>query len=205
MILASTSPRRKDILGLLGLPFEIINPHLEEKPDPGRSAMEEASFWALCKAEAVSSRHPEAIVIGSDTLIDFRGEKLGKPRCRDEALKILRRLSGHTHWVVTAITMVSPKQPARTEIEKIRIKMKKVSDQVLMRYVNTEEPLDKAGAYSLQGEGRLLIEELEGDYLAAVGLPLRLVAEFLADEQLTIPMDVEEFYRKRDFLNWKTF
>ena len=93
LILASTSPRRKDILGLLGLPFDVINPDLEEVSDPHRSAIEEASFWALSKAKVVSSRNPNAIVIGSDTLIDFKGEKIGKPRSNDEALKILQKLS----------------------------------------------------------------------------------------------------------------
>jgi len=205
LILASTSPRRKDILALLGMPFDIIPPDLEEVYDSSRSTSEEAGYWALRKAQVVFSQHPEAIVIGSDTLIEFNEEKIGKPLTSEEALNILRKLSGQEHFVVTAIGMVSPKGSERTAIEKVHIRMKKVCDEVLKQYAHTDEPLDKAGAYSLQGEGRFLIEALEGDYLAAVGLPLRLVARFLTDEKLSVPKDVEEIYRKREFPNWKSF
>ena len=145
LILASSSPRRREILKLLGIPFDIINPRLEETPDSKRSVPEEVSYWALRKSQAVASQQAEATVIGSDTLIDFDGKTIGKPHSPEEALEILQRLSGQTHRVVTAITVLLPKQPARTGIENIRIQMKKLSDEVLIQYVHSGESLDKAG------------------------------------------------------------
>ncbi len=205
LILASTSPRRKEILSLLKIKFEVMNPGLEEECDPRRTASDETVHWSLEKARVIASRYPKALVIASDTLIDFKGRMVGKPDDSGEALKILRMLAGQEHEVVTAVGAVMPGGSERTALEKVRVQMRRVPDEVLARYASTQEPLDKAGAYSLQGEGRCLIENLKGDYLAAVGLPLRAVLKILREAKIVVPVDVEHIYKERNFLNWKTY
>lgn len=205
LILASSSPRRKEILSLLGLPFEVISPGVEETFRLDRSPSEEAVYWALEKARAVHRRYPDAIVIGSDTVIDLDGKSIGKPLDRDDAVRILSRLVGRTHTVVTAVAMVVPDGKEFVAVEKTKIRMRASSLEDLTEYVLTGEPLDKAGAYSLQGEGRKLIETLKGDYLSAVGLPLRAVAGLLREAGLKTEVDIEAIYRRQEIMNWRSY
>lgn len=205
LILASNSPRRKAILALLGISFDTISPGVAEKSDPLWSASEEVSHWATQKARVVSSTHPDAIVIGGDTLIDFNGRKVGKPRSHTEAFRILQMLVGHEHWVLTATCIVLAGGEEQTAIEKVRISMRSPPEKVFAEYAASDEPLDKAGAYSVQGKGHVLIESITGDYLAAVGLPLRSVAKTLHEAGIFLPVDVDMVYKERSFLNWRTF
>ncbi len=218
LVLASSSPRRREILGLLGVPFEILVPDLAEMFDPRRPAPDEAAHWALQKARAVAmaiggpagtpvppGADTVALVIGSDTLIDLARQKIGKPTSPEDALRILKRLAGREHWVVTAVGAVFPDGREKSAIEVVRVKMRAASDDALARYVDTGDPLDKAGGYSLQGAGRDLIESIDGDYLAAVGLPLKPVVRFLLAAGITPPVDVAALYRDRTFLNWRTY
>jgi septum formation protein len=205
LILASSSPRRKEILSLLGVAFEIVPPGVDEYSDSRWTVSEEAAYWALQKARAVVLRHPAATVIGSDTLIDLDGMKVGKPHTPEEALRTLRRLAGRSHRVVTAICLVMPGGKKWCDTAEVLVRMRPVPDEVLVRYASTDEPLDKAGGYSIQGEGRLLIDGIEGDYLAAVGLPLRSVAQGLREARIPVTADVERIYRERAFGNWKDF
>jgi septum formation protein len=205
LILASVSPRRKDILALLGIPFEVVPSGVEERSDMRRTAAEEALLLARGKARSVASKYPDAAVIGSDTLIDLDGRKIGKPQTRKEALEILRKLVGREHVVVTAAVMILPDGTEKTAVETVRVRMRSVPEEDLIRYVDSEEPLDKAGAYSIQGEGERLIERIDGDYLTVVGLPLRAVGRFLRDAGIALQADPESIYRKRDFLNWKHY
>lgn len=205
LILASSSPRRKEILALLGIPFEIVSPGIEEIFHPDRPPADEAVYWSIEKARAVHRLHPDAVVIGSDTIIDLDGKSIGKPVHEDDAVRILSLLSGRTHTVVTAVAAVFPDGKELVEVERTTIRMRSFSRDVISRYVATGEPLDKAGAYSLQGQGRKLIESLDGDYLSAVGLPLRAVAGFLSEAGIRAEANVEGIYRERNFMNWRSY
>jgi nucleoside triphosphate pyrophosphatase len=205
LILASSSPRRKEILSLLGLPFDVVSPDIEEVFQPDRSPADEAVYWAGEKARAVHRLYPDAIVIGSDTVIDLEGQTIGKPADRDDAVRILSLLTGRTHAVVTAVAAVLTGGNERVAVEMMKVRMRPASKERLLQYVETGEPLDKAGAYSLQGEGRQLIDSIEGDYLAAVGLPLRAVAGLLRGAGIRPAADVESIYRRCNFMNWQSY
>ena len=205
LILASSSPRRKEILSLLGLPFDVVSPGIEEVFLVSRSPTDEAVYWALEKARVVHRLHPDAIVIGSDTVIDLEGKTIGKPAGRDDAVRILSLLVGRTHAVVTAVAAALPDGNERAAIETTIVRMHPASKELLLRYAATGEPLDKAGAYSLQGEGRKLIDSIEGDYLAAVGLPLRAVAGLLREAGIRPAADVESIYQRRNIMNWQSY
>lgn len=206
IILASTSPRRREILSLLGLPFEVVPPRFEEVFQAHRSALEEVHAFAEGKARSVEANFPRGIVIGSDTLIDCEGEKIGKPRNRSDAKRILKRLRGRRHVVWTAVNLLDVAESvSETAVEQVHVQMREMIDSEIDAYVATKEPLDKAGAYSLQGMGRDFIVGLEGDYLAAVGLPLYPIVNFLKKRELSIPLDLEKLYLEKNFLNWQSF
>lgn len=205
VILASTSPRRSRILALLGIPFQVIDPGIVETPVPGKRPADEAAYWALRKAEAVAAGFPDAVVIGGDTLIDLDGEKIGKPRDAPEASDTLKRLSGRTHLVVSGVAGAWPEGFRTTSVETVTVRMRPFSEEEIQNYILTGEPMDKAGAYSIQGGGARFIEGIEGDYLATVGLPLRAVAGILREAGLELPVDPEDIYRERNFLNWRDF
>jgi septum formation protein len=204
LVLASTSPRRYQILSLLNLPFLMVSPDVPEVALAGRSPAQETRLHAQSKAAALAARFPEAVLIGSDTLISLDGAKIGKPKDVDDARDILRRLRGRAHEVVTAVAMV---QGTRTveAVETARVRMRAFSDQELEAYLTTGDSLDKAGAYSVQGLGRSLIAGLDGDYLAVMGLPLRAVGTGLRELGCPVTVDVDRIYRERNVLNWPTF
>lgn len=206
LVLASTSERRRQILALTGLPFEVISPDYKEIASPSRTARQDARHFAARKALSIAVRFPDDLIIGSDTLIDLDGEKIGKPRDEGDAREILKKLSGQTHTIYTAAAVVAGRDhPGEIIVEEVRVTMTPFTDDDIAAYVATGEGLDKAGAYSLQGEGRRLIEWLEGDYLAAVGLPLRGVVHAIEKAGLEPKADIEEIYRHRKFMNWDTF
>ncbi len=210
LILVSTSERRKEILKLLGLPFEIVAPLYEEETLSELTPYEEASRFSKEKVRSVlkkmGERGKKNILIGSDTLIEYQGMKIGKPKDINDAQKILKTLRGETHDILTGLTMLNTETGvSETHVEIVRIKMKNVSDETLTRYLEEDSPLDKAGAYSLQGKGRELIDELKGDYLAAVGLPLRPIAKFLNCCGMHPKNEVEKIYQEKHFMNWRTY
>ena len=206
LILASSSPRRRQILGLLGLPFDVIQPDFEEIVSRQRNIEDEVLYFGVGKAESVARQSPQAIVIGSDTMISINGEKIGKPRDLSDAGRMLRTLAGRMHHISTSIAIIDGLGgPGLEAVEKVKIKMRDLSDAEVERYLACNESLDKAGAYSIQGEGRHLIETIEGDYLAAVGLPLKPVAEYLKNRGIVLPLSVETLYADKSFLNWQSF
>ncbi|MFQ5780169.1 MAG: Maf family protein [Nitrospiria bacterium] len=206
IVLASTSLRRKEILSLLGIPYHMVSPPFEERWNRHRSAQEEVIAFSEGKAGSVECDFPRSIIIGSDTLIEDEEGKIGKPSGDEEAKQILRRLQGRRHHIWTAVVLIdATDHSTRATVEKVEIIMHQMHDDEIESYVSTGEPLDKAGAYSIQGEGRRFIRRLKGDYLAAVGLPLRPVADFLRRRQIHFPLDIERLYREKNFLNWKTF
>jgi len=206
LILASTSPRRREILALLGLPFEVIAPEFDELPLTERPIAEEVLDFALGKARSVARRYPASMVVGSDTMIFINGKKIGKPNSPADAKRILRLLSGKTHRILTSVALLDDLGgPGLSTVEEVLVKMCDYSDQEIERYLSCDESLDKAGAYSIQGAGRELIESIRGDSLTAVGLPLKPIAGYLKSRGISGPVDIDALYSDKSFRNWKSF
>jgi septum formation protein len=176
--LASASPRRRDLLAATGLAFQIVPANLDESPRPQEAAPAYVCRLAMAKARTVARCHPGAIVLGADTTVTIDGLLLGKPQTPDEARWMLRRLSGRQHAVVTGVAVVTCASPDRRQE---RCALEVVTSQVQMRvlpastiewYIASGEPLDKAGAYAVQGLGAALVESVAGSFTNVVGLPL---------------------------------
>ena len=204
LVLASTSPRRYQILALLGLPFLMVPPASREVLSGARPPAQEALHQARQKAASLVSRFPDAVILGSDTLINLDGRLIGKPSSLDDARAILQRLRGRTHDVVTAVSILHQSKNVDA-VETARVTIRDFTDTELDAYLATGDPLDKAGAYAIQGAGRDLVASLDGDYLAVVGLPLRAVAQGLAKLGCPVTVDVNRLYRERAVFNWRTF
>jgi septum formation protein len=206
LILASTSPRRKELLALLGLSFEVIPPSTTEEIQGQETPVDHVRRLALEKARSVANRYPESLVIGSDTVIELDGHILGKPEDLAEARDMLTRLRGRCHLVHTGLSLVAQvKQIEETCVETVKVWIKNFSDAVLQDYLNTQDSLGKAGAYSIQGEGAHLIEKIEGDYPAVVGLPLWKTAQLLEQAGIDLPLQIEDLYQTKPYNNWKDF
>jgi len=206
LLLASTSPRRFEILKLLKMAFKVVTPLYEEENLEGLSPYEEVQRFALEKAKSIAAQYPKHLILGSDTLIEFRGEKIGKPKDASHAEKILEKLQGASHDILTSTVVWNSSEASyKSQVDIVNIKMKKASLQEIKEYIKTGEPLDKAGAYGLQGLGCRFIESLSGDYLAAVGLSLRSTAKLLQEYKFPIAVDVEKIYREKNFMNWKNY
>ncbi len=206
LILASTSPRRRELLALLGIPFDVINPSFEERLVAGLTASEQVQSFAQGKAQSVARLEPEAIVLGSDTVIELDHHVLGKPVDLTEARAMLRRLAGRDHRVLTAVALVcSARALDVVALSEAVIRMKPFDERVHERYLATGESLGKAGAYSIQGAGGDLIDSMTGDFPTVVGLPLRLVAQLLTQAGVSMPVDLEELYAAKPYANWARF
>ncbi len=173
LILASLSPRRYELLKQLGLDFEVIPSKIEEESIPHESPQEHVLRLAQSKALEVGSQFPEAWVIGADTIVYVEGLILGKPKDRQEALKMLRLLSGKEHRVFTGLSVCHLRKgkAARESVETV-VKMKELDPIEMDWYIGTGEPLDKAGGYGIQGIGSYMIESINGSYTNVVGLPV---------------------------------
>jgi nucleoside triphosphate pyrophosphatase len=205
LILASTSPRRREILALLGAPFEVIAPEFDEKLSADLSIEDDVLQFAAGKARSVACGKVQTVVIGSDTMIGLDGAKIGKPRDRGDAARILHSLAGKTHMIYTAVAIVDDNGPGLTTLEKVSVEMRAYTEREIEEYLSCGESLDKAGAYSIQGEGSRLIKAIRGDYLAAVGMPLKPIAEYLKSRGILFHQDVEKLYREKSFMNWSSF
>ena len=206
LILASTSPRRREILALLGIPFDVIEPAFAERLSADLSIQEEVQAFAVGKARSVARDHGDAIVIGSDTMIALDGGKFGKPSDRNDAVRMLRSLSGKTHRIFTGVAIIDGKGGAGLEtVEQVDVDMRSLSDADIDLYLSYEESLDKAGGYSIQGQGAELIAAIRGDFLAAVGMPIRPIADYLTRVGMSFPLNVGQLYRDKSFLNWQRF
>jgi septum formation protein len=179
IILASSSPRRKELLGSLGFEFEVMHPSSDETVSGDEAPEEFALRVSLEKASSVSSGLGEGfVVIGADTIVVLEGEILGKPGDRDEASSMLRKLSGKEHHVYTAFSILKPKNEVlHSEVVDTRVRVKPLAASEIEGYIKTGEPMDKAGAYGIQGIGSFIVSGIEGSYSNVVGLP---VTELLA-------------------------
>ena len=171
VILASKSPRRKELLELLKIPFEIIVSDIDEQIDYDNDLVKEIEKLSYQKANAVFRDHPDALVIGSDTIVKIGNDVLGKPHSVEEAKQMLRELSDNTHEVVTGVTILC-KENAETFSSVARVSFYPLSEEEIEEYVSTNEPMDKAGAYAIQGDAAKFIRCSEGDYYTIVGLPI---------------------------------
>jgi septum formation protein len=206
LILASTSPRRHELLGLLGIPFVARCPSFEERLVADRPAIEQVQGFAQGKAQSVAREEPEAIVLGSDTVIELGQNVLGKPADLAEARAMLRRLAGRDHQVRTAVAVVCSVRAINViALSSAVVRMKPFDEQVHERYLASGESLGKAGAYSIQGEGGDLIDCIDGDFPTVVGLPLRLVAQLLIQVGVRVPIDLDELYANKPYANWARF
>ncbi len=206
ILLASTSPRRQELLELLGGPFRIVSPTCEEILSPDLSPSEQTRQLARDKALSVANHRPEDLVIGSDTVIEIEGRLLGKPKNMQEAETMLRELRGKVHQVHTGVSVIQQASSISIDfVETAHVWIKPLDEQTLKTYLATEESLGKAGAYSIQGEGAKLIEKIEGDYPTIVGLPLWRVGKVLEQQGFTLPNPVEKIYRTKPYRSWKDF
>lgn len=176
VILASASPRRKELLAQILPDFEIIPAQGEEKADSSLSPERTVSALAEHKCDEVFKNNPEATVIGCDTVVVFENEILGKPKNREDAFNTLKRLSGNTHFVITAVCVRSGHKKI-VEFERTTVKFYNLSDEFINSYVDSGSPFDKAGSYGIQDGG--LVKEYFGDYENVVGLPLTLTKKLL--------------------------
>jgi septum formation protein len=182
IILASASPRRKEILEKIGFTFEIEPGDYEEEINLGLEPHELVRQLSIKKAKSVAARHKDAIIIAADTIGVIGNTILGKPHTDNEACKMLQKISGKPHSVITGFTILDTatnKILSRTVDTKVYIK--KLIDQEIDAYVKTGEPLDKAGAYAIQGLGAVVVERIEGDYYNVMGLPLHALTEALKE------------------------
>lgn len=193
-------------MALLGLPFDVIAPDFDELVSDSRPLVDEVVDFAKGKAAAVARKHPGSIVIGGDTMILLDEKKIGKPNGIEEARRMLRALAGETHTIYTSVAIIDGAGgPGLATVAEVRVTMRPSSEADIERYLARGESLDKAGAYSIQGEGRALIESIRGDFLAAVGLPLKPIAEYLKSRGIEIVRDLDRIYAEKSFLNWSAF
>ena len=206
LILASTSPRRRELLALLGIPFDVKSPSFDERLVAARPAIEQVQSFAEGKAQSVARQEPEAIVLGSDTVIQLDHDVLGKPDDLAEARAMLRRLAGRDHHVRTAVALVCSTRAVNiVALSTAVVRMKRFDERVHERYLATGESLGKAGAYSIQGRGGDLVDSIDGDFPTVVGLPLRLVAQLLTQAGVRVPVDLDELYAIKPYANWACF
>lgn len=176
IILASGSPRRREILSMLGADFEVVTSDADEKNS--EKLGDYARRAAEIKAEAVRKTRNDGIILAADTIVCIDGDILGKPNSEAEAENMLKRLSGKKHSVYTGFCVIDGS--ARSSFEKTDVYFKELTDELLSWYLKTGEWCDKAGAYGIQGRGSLLIEKIDGDYFNVVGLPVsRIFGEYI--------------------------
>ncbi|MBL0172816.1 MAG: septum formation inhibitor Maf [Gemmatimonadaceae bacterium] len=180
VVLASQSPRRRDLLTLIGIPHDVRPADVDETVLPGEAPIPHCERLACAKAWALAATEPDALVIGSDTIVVIDGDILGKPRSEDEARAMLARLNGRTHIVHTAVAVVYQGR-TRSGVESVSVTFRALNAAQMADYVSTGEPMDKAGAYGIQGFGATIVERIDGDYFAVMGLALGRLVRLMAE------------------------
>ncbi len=177
LILASASPRRRELMAYTGVPYQVITADTEEMKtgEPETLVMENARR----KAQAVWRRHPDSAVLGADTVVYQDGAVLGKPRDAEDAKAMLRSLSGAWHTVYTGVCVMTPDGKADTRCDASRVQFVPLTDAEIDWYIASGEPMDKAGAYAVQGRAGMFVSRIEGSYSNVIGLPMHLVRDML--------------------------
>lgn len=174
IVLASQSPRRRELLTLLGMPFSYDQADLDETLNPSLDLKDSIEDLARRKAKAVEHKHPNALIIAADTVVVLEGMILGKPSDKNDAIRMLNVLSGHTHQVITSVCLAYQNR-SHTFSSVTDVRFYSLTQKDIQEYVETGSPMDKAGAYGIQDQGALLIERIDGDYYTVMGLPIALL------------------------------
>ncbi len=179
LLLASASPRRREILKNLGFEFEVLPSNVDESEVPWNDPVESAKLLAEIKGVDAQMTRPRKTIIAADTIVLCEGKVMGKPSGPEEAAEMLGALSGKMHEVVTGIALIAPPNRRIIEAESTKVYFRKLDSQEISRYISTREPFDKAGAYAIQGFASAFIDRIDGDYFNVVGLPVaRLFSMF---------------------------
>ncbi len=187
LILASASPRRAELLRQVGISYQVIKPELEEKPEMGKKPWDIALTLAEDKARVVAQKLERGVVLAADTLVVYQGELMGKPVDKDDARRMLRLLGGSRHEVITGLVLIDAASGLmEKDYSKTTVWMKNLSEVEINDYVEGGEPLDKAGAYGIQGIAALFVERIEGCYFNVVGLPLSLLYDMMQELQFAM-------------------
>ncbi|MGL5279911.1 MAG: Maf family protein [Cetobacterium sp.] len=187
MILASKSPRRKEILAQLGFQLQIESKDIEEKSDEVE-IVEQIKDISLKKVMAVAVENPKEFVVGADTVVVIDGKVLGKPKSEMDAEKMLKSLSGKSHEVITAYTLINLEKNIKiTNSVESTVYFKQISDEEIEWYIKSGEPMDKAGAYGIQGLGSIFVDKIDGDFFAIMGFPINHFIKTL--NELKIPIE----------------
>ena len=178
-VLASASPRRKELFSVLNLPFEVITANVDEKSVSFVNEEQYVRDVALLKTRAIANETMNKVIIGADTIVAFEGRLLHKPQTKEEAVAHLQALSGQTHFVYTAVVIIDEEKNESVLLEKTAVTFKVLSTALIEAYVDTRDCYDKAGGYGIQTMGMLLVDKIEGDYNNVVGLPISSLTEHL--------------------------
>lgn len=176
IILASQSPRRKELLQMLGLKFNVVPSNIDEKLNPRLQPASQAEQLSLQKAQKIAEKHPDALIIAADTFVTLNKEILGKPSSIPDAKKMLEKLSGKTHMVITGFTIIdTATNKIITKSSTTKVSFRKISTKEIDAYVKREHVLDKSGSYAIQGPASVFVEKIEGEFFNIVGLPLYMI------------------------------
>lgn len=187
LILASGSPRRKELLGILGIPFEVAVSHAKEVIHEDMLPEKSAEQLALIKAKDVAQKYRSGLVIGADTIVVLENQILGKPATKEEARQMLSLLSGSSHQVITGLALVDAGTGDEQVCSEItRVWFRPLEAREIEWYVETGEPMDKAGAYGIQGKGSILVDKIDGCYFNVVGLPLTRLYLMLKEKGVSL-------------------
>ena len=179
LILASSSPRRQELLREIGIPFQVHAANINEDQIAGEAPIDYALRLAREKAQAVAAQYPQSYVLGADTIVVIDGDVLGKPKDHADAARMLRLLSGRAHEVTTAVSLIAQGTLAETRASTTKVYFREIAEAEIQQYVAGGEPMDKAGAYAIQGGASRWTDRIEGEFSNVVGLPLSLVTEML--------------------------
>jgi septum formation protein len=179
VVLASSSPRRRELLTLIGIAHTVSPADIDETPFPGEEPRPHAERLARGKASVAAGREPNAVIIAADTIVVVDGDILGKPRDEADAAAMLRRLSSRQHLVLTAVAVARDGVVA-SDVEAVDVTVRDLSEPDIASYIATHEPMDKAGAYGIQGFGATIVTRIDGDYFAVMGLALGLMVRLMA-------------------------
>ncbi|HST08211.1 MAG TPA: Maf family protein [Gemmatimonadaceae bacterium] len=180
VVLASGSPRRRQLLDLIGIEHDVSPSNIDESLRKGETPRRHAERLAREKASVATKRAPDRVVVAADTIVVVDRKVLGKPADADDARRMLAMLSGREHTVITAVA-VSRGRQLRSAIEQVKVRFRRLRPEEIDAYIATGEPMDKAGAYGIQGYGATIVERVEGDYFAVMGLPLARLVRLLGE------------------------
>lgn len=182
-ILASASPRRKELFSMLELPFEVFTSNVKETSIQEERASEYVEQVALLKTRDVAQHHIGKVIIGADTIVSFHDRLLHKPKTMEEAYAHLRILSGQVHEVMTAVAIILANGEEHTFVQKTAVHFRVIDERIMDAYIASGDPFDKAGGYGIQTDGALFVEKIDGDYNNVVGLPIAALVDKLLSLQ----------------------